>query len=34
MQTGNLQFWNAERRFGFIRPDLGGPNVYCNANRM
>jgi CspA family cold shock protein len=28
MATGTLKMWNAERGFGFIADDSGGPDIY------
>ena len=28
MPTGKLKIWNAERGFGFIQNDAGGPDMY------
>jgi CspA family cold shock protein len=32
MATGTLKMWNADRGFGFIGDDSGGPDIYLNVS--
>src|SRR5450759_4818226 len=34
MPTGKLKMWNAERGFGFIQNDAGGPDMYLHASAL
>jgi CspA family cold shock protein len=34
MSTGVIKFWTAERGFGFIVPDDGGPDVFVHAKNL
>jgi cold shock protein len=30
MAAGSLKMWNADRGFGFIKDDSGGPDIYAH----
>ena len=30
MATGTLKMWNADRGFGFIKDDSGGPDIFLH----
>jgi CspA family cold shock protein len=30
MATGTLKMWNADRGFGFIKDDSGGPDIFMH----
>jgi cold shock protein len=34
MATGRLKMWNADRGFGFIADDSGGPDVFLHATAL
>jgi CspA family cold shock protein len=34
MATGTLKMWNAERGFGFIGDDSGGPDIYLHVSAL
>jgi CspA family cold shock protein len=34
MTTGKLKMWNADRGFGFISDDSGGPDVFLHATAL
>jgi CspA family cold shock protein len=34
MGTGKLKVWNAERGFGFIADDTGGPDMFLHINEL
>jgi cold shock protein len=34
MAAGKLKMWNADRGFGFIKDDNGGPDVFLHVNEM
>jgi len=34
MATGKLKMWNADRGFGFISDDSGGPDVFLHATAL
>jgi CspA family cold shock protein len=34
MGVGKLKMWNAERGFGFIADDSGGPDMFLHINEL
>ena len=34
MASGRLKMWNADRGFGFIADDSGGPDVFLHATAL
>ena len=34
MATGKLKMWNADRGFGFIIDDAGGPDVFLHVSAV
>ena len=34
MPTGTLKMWNADRGFGFIGDDAGGPDVFLHVSAL
>ena len=34
MATGTLKMWNAERGFGFIKDDSGGPDIFLHVSAV
>ena len=34
MATGTLKMWNAERGFGFIKDDSGGPDIFLHFSAL
>jgi CspA family cold shock protein len=34
MATGTLKMWNAERGFGFIKDDSGGPDIFPHVSAV
>jgi CspA family cold shock protein len=34
MATGTLKMWNAERGFGFIANDAGGPDMFLHVSAL
>jgi cold shock protein len=34
MAAGTLEMWNAERVFGFIANDVGGPDVFLHITAL
>jgi CspA family cold shock protein len=34
MATGTLKMWNADRGFGFIGDDSGGPDIFLHASAL
>ena len=34
MATGRLKMWNADRGFGFVMDDSGGPDVFLHATAL
>ena len=34
MAAGKLKMWNAERGFGFIQDDAGGPDVFLHITAL
>jgi CspA family cold shock protein len=34
MGTGKLKMWNADRGFGFIADDAGGPDMFLHINEL
>ena len=34
MATGTLKMWNAERGFGFIGDDSGGPDIFLHVSAL
>ena len=34
MATGILKMWNADRGFGFIQNDAGGPDIFLHASAL
>jgi CspA family cold shock protein len=34
MATGTLKMWNADRGFGFIKDDSGGPDVFLHVSAL
>ena len=34
MATGTLKMWNAERGFGFIKDDSGGPDIFLHVSTV
>jgi cold shock CspA family protein len=33
MGAGKLKMWNADRGFGFIKDDAGGPDIFSTSAR-
>ena len=34
MATGTLKMWKADRRFGFIKDDSGGPDIFLHVSAV
>jgi CspA family cold shock protein len=34
MATGKLKMWNAERGYGFIGDDAGGPDIFLHISAL
>ncbi len=34
MATGTLKMWNADRGFGFIKDDSGGPDIFMHVTAL
>jgi cold shock protein len=34
MATGTLKMWNADRGFGFIKDDSGGPDIFLHVSAL
>lgn len=34
MGAGKLKMWNADRGFGFIKDDTGGPDMFLHINEL
>jgi CspA family cold shock protein len=34
MAAGKLKMWNADRGFGFIKEDKGGPDMFLHINEL
>jgi CspA family cold shock protein len=34
MAAGELKMWNADRGFGFIKDDSGGPDMFLHINEL
>jgi CspA family cold shock protein len=34
MATGTLKMWNADRGFGFIGDDSGGPDIFLHISAL
>jgi CspA family cold shock protein len=34
MATGTLKMWNADRGFGFIKDDAGGPDIFFHFSAL
>ena len=34
MPTGTLKMWNADRGFGFIKDDSGGPDIFMHVTAL
>jgi CspA family cold shock protein len=34
MGTGTLKMWNADRGFGFIKDDSGGPDIFMHISAL
>ena len=34
MGTGKLKMWNADRGFGFIADDAGGPDIFLHVSAL
>jgi CspA family cold shock protein len=34
MAAGKLKMWNADRGFGFIVDDAGGPDMFLHVNEL
>jgi cold shock protein len=34
MATGTLKMWNADRGFGFIKDDSGGPVIFLHVSAL
>jgi cold shock protein len=34
MATGSLKMWNADRGFGFIKDDSGGPDIFMHITAL
>ena len=34
MPTGIVKMWKGEKGFGFVKPDIEGPDVFLHASQM
>jgi CspA family cold shock protein len=34
MATGTIKFWKADKGFGFLKRDDGGPDVFVHMNQL
>ena len=34
MATGTLKMWNADRGFGFVKDDSGGPDIFLHVSAL